>query len=270
LVVKQWFAVFSIGEDCLEMKIRFLGTGTSHGIPVIGCQCRVCTSKDHRDRRSRASVYIRTQGLDFLLDAGPELRQQLLQAKIGNLDALLLTHAHADHIAGLDDVRIFSERQDRDFPIYGPRSALQQVRQRFDYVFRNTQKGGGKPRLSLHARQKSFQIGPVKIVPIPLFHGKLRVFGYRIGDFAYCTDVSRIPEASYKLLQGVKILVLDALRQQPHETHFNLEQALAETKRIGAKKTYFTHMCHLLKHSETEKHLPRTVCLAYDGLELKL
>lgn len=252
------------------MKIRFLGTGTSHGIPVIGCRCAVCRSKDPKDKRSRASVYIHTRGLDFLIDAGPELRRQLLAARIGNLDVLLLTHAHADHIAGLDDVRIFSERQARDFPIFGPRSALRQVRQRFDYVFRNTQKGGGKPRLALHPVQQPFLLGQVRVVPIPLWHGKLRVYGYRIKDFAYCTDVSRIPEASYKLLRGVKVLVLDALRLLPHETHFNLEQALTEAKRIGAKRTYLTHMCHLLKHTETEKQLPRAVRLAYDGLELEL
>jgi phosphoribosyl 1,2-cyclic phosphate phosphodiesterase len=252
------------------VKITFLGTGTSHGIPVIGCQCQVCCSLDQRDKRFRAAVLVREKGKTLLVDAGPDLRQQLLTAKVKEVDSLLLTHAHADHISGLDDVRIFSERTNKCFPVYGPRPALQQVRKRFDYVFRRTQAGGGKPRLALHPVTKPFQIGELRIIPIPLLHGRIRVFGYRINDFAYLTDVSRIPGPSYRLLQGLSVLVLDALRPLPHETHFHLAQAVAEARKIGAKLTYFTHMCHLLKHDATEKNLPRDMRLAYDGLSLQI
>lgn len=250
------------------MRITFLGTGTSHGIPVIGCTCPVCTSRDPRDRRVRAGLAISERGTTVLVDAPPELRLSLLAAGIGRADALLLTHAHADHIAGLDDVRIFSEREKRKFPIYGPAPALRQVRQRFNYVFRNTQKGGGKPRLSLHPITRPVTLNQLRIVPIPLWHGRVRVFGYRIRGFAYLTDVSVIPPASYRALKGLDVVVLDALRREPHETHFNLEQAVEAARRIGAKKTYFTHMCHRLGHQVTEKRLPARMRLAYDGLTL--
>jgi phosphoribosyl 1,2-cyclic phosphate phosphodiesterase len=252
------------------MQVTFLGTGTSHGIPVIGCNCPVCCSRDARDQRTRTSILIKTQGIKFLVDAAPELRLQMLAAREGHADALLLTHAHADHIAGLDDVRIFSERTCRNFPVYGPAGALREIRQRFDYVFRKTQAGGGKPHLSLFPVSKTFEIQNVRITPIPVWHGRLRVFGYRINDLAYLTDVSKIPESSYSLLKGLKVLVLDALREKPHATHFHLEKALAAARRINAVKTYFTHMCHALGHASTERKLPRNVRLAYDGLQLKL
>ena len=251
------------------MQITFLGTGTSHGIPVIGCQCPVCHSKDPRDKRGRTAILIKTNGVQILVDAPPELRLQLLAANCRQVEAMLLTHAHADHIAGLDDVRIFSERSNQAFPIYGPKAALKQLRERFGYVFRNTQIGGGKPKLALHSVQNAFWIKGIKIIPIPLWHGKIKVFGYRLHDFAYLTDVSKIPEASYALLKGLKVLVVDALRHAPHETHFNLEQALAEAERIKARKVYFTHMCHILGHAATERKLPKHVRLAYDGLILR-
>lgn len=250
------------------MRITFLGTGTSHGVPVIGCPCPVCTSKDPRDRRTRASVMVEQDHFRLLIDATPELRVQLLAQSIPHIDAMLLTHAHADHIGGLDDVRIFSERTGQAFPIYGPRSGLQLLKRRFDYAFRPTQVGGGKPRLSLHPVTRKFMVGPLQVTPIPLWHGRLRVFGYRIGPFAYCTDVSRIPPGSYRLLAGLEVLVLDALRHEPHETHFNVPQALAEARRIGARRTYFTHLCHRLGHRGTERALPPGVQLAYDGLRI--
>lgn len=252
------------------MRITFLGTGTSHGIPVIGCTCAVCCSPDPRDRRSRCSVLIESQGQNLLVDAGPELRLQLLQAGVKHVDALLLTHAHTDHIAGLDDVRIFSERTGRPFPVYGPRSALAEIRTRFDYVFRNTQKGGGKPRLDLHPVDRPFAPGRVRITPVPLWHGRLRVFGYRFGNFAYLTDVSSIPGESYRLLRNLSVLVLDALRPLPHDTHFHLARAIEEAQRIGAKRTYFTHMCHLLGHEQTERLLPPSIRLGYDGLKIRI
>jgi phosphoribosyl 1,2-cyclic phosphate phosphodiesterase len=252
------------------MQVVFLGTGTSHGIPVIGCTCKVCRSRDRRDRRSRASIVVRSRGRTLLVDASPELRLQALDAELAQADALLLTHAHADHIGGLDDVRIFSERRGGPFPVYGPATALTELRRRFDYVFRRTQAGGGKPRLQLHAVARTFLAAGMRVTPIPVWHRRLRVVGYRVGKFAYFTDVSAIPKASDRLLAGLDTLVLDALRPEPHQTHFHLSQALDEARRIGARRTYFTHMCHLLGHRATEAQLPPQVRLAYDGLRLEI
>ncbi len=252
------------------MRITFLGTGTSHGVPVIGCACAVCRSRDPKDKRTRASVVIETHGQTLLIDVAPEFRLQAVAQGVHHVDAMLLTHAHADHIGGLDDVRIFSERSGKHFPIYGPAPALARLRERFDYAFRNTQQGGGKPRLDLKAVTRPFHLGTLKVEPLPVWHGKLRVFGYRLGSFAYITDVSRIPEATYAHLQNLDVLVLDALRYQPHETHFSVEQALAEARRIKARHTYFTHTCHLLGYKQTQATMPRRVTLAYDGLRLML
>lgn len=252
------------------MKFIFLGTGTSHGIPVIGCQCRVCRSNQRQDQRTRSSAIIQANGINLLIDAGPELRLQLLREKIDHLDAMLLTHDHADHIAGLDDLRIFSERSQQPFIIYGPRNALRSIRKRFDYVFRQTQAGGGKPKLKLIAVQNSFVHRELKITPLPVWHGRLRVLGYRIGQLAYVTDVSSIPNETLKLMRKLDLLVLDALRPNPHPTHFSLEQARAAAKLIAAKRTLFTHVCHLLSHRETNRHLPANMKLAYDGLKVTL
>ncbi|MEW6516839.1 MAG: MBL fold metallo-hydrolase [candidate division FCPU426 bacterium] len=252
------------------MQVTFLGTGTSHGIPVIGCRCAVCASKDPRDQRGRTALLVRSRRATLLVDAPPELRLQLVRSRVDRVDALLLTHAHADHISGLDDVRIFSEREQRAFPVYGPASALRQVRERFGYVFRPTQEGGGKPRLSLRAVSAPFAVQGVRVRPLAVWHGKVRVFGYRIGNLAYLTDVSRIPESVYPALRGLSVLVLDALRREPHNTHFHLDRAVAEARRIGARKTYFTHLCHRLGHADTERTLPPGMRLAYDGLTLRL
>ena len=252
------------------MEVVFLGTGTSHGVPVIGCDCTVCQSKNKKDIRTRTSVIIKLNKKVLLIDAGPELRMQLLREKIKHVDHLLLTHAHSDHIAGIDDCRIFSERTKNHFNIYGPATALNSIRARFDYAFKKTQEGGGKPKLVLHPKKERFKIDDIVITPIPAWHGRVRVFGYRIGNFAYLTDVSAIPKSSYSLLEKLDVLVLDALRPDKHPTHFSLTEAIEEAKKIKAKRTFFTHICHLLAHQKTNEQLPRPLKLAYDGLKLSL
>jgi phosphoribosyl 1,2-cyclic phosphate phosphodiesterase len=252
------------------MRVTFLGTGTSHGIPVIGCSCAVCKSGDPRDKRNRASVFVEISGQKLLIDAAPELRLQAVGAGISRADALLLTHAHADHVGGLDDVRIFSEQSGRGFPVYGPAPALARVRERFAYAFRRTQAGGGKPNLDLRAVSRPFRVGTARVIPLPVWHGRLRVFGYRLGGFAYITDVSRIPPETYPKLRNLEVLVLDALRHEPHATHFHVARALAEAGRIRARRTFFTHICHRLGHKVTQAVLPKNVFLAYDGLVLEV
>jgi phosphoribosyl 1,2-cyclic phosphate phosphodiesterase len=208
--------------------------------------------------------------LSLLIDAATEHRLQALREGIKRVDAVLLTHSHADHVNGMDDLRIYGERQDVDLPVYGNRSTLKTIRIQFSYVFHRTQAGGGKPRLHLRPVQGPFQIRGLKIIPIPLFHGRLSILGWRAGDFAYLTDTNRVPEASFRLLKGLKVLVLDALRPKPHSTHFSLSQAVEVARRVRAKRTYFTHITHLLPHAATNRKLPKGMELAWDGLKFKI
>jgi len=251
------------------VRLTFLGTGTSHGIPVIGCTCRVCRSADPRDQRYRPSVAIAWQGKRLLVDTPPELRLQLIRAGIGNVDALLFTHTHADHVFGLDDVRVFNQRFGTALPVYGTAQSLANLRQQFYYAFVETQVGGGKPELDLREIapiDQPFHPAGLPVQPIPVFHGSLQVLGFRFGNLAYVTDTNRIPESSLALLTGLDALVLDALRIRPHPTHFNVSEALQIVEQLQPKRTYFTHICHDLEHAETNRMLPAGVELAYDGL----
>jgi phosphoribosyl 1,2-cyclic phosphate phosphodiesterase len=256
------------------MRVTVLGSGTSHGVPSIGCDCEVCTSADPRDRRTRPSIYIERDSTRILVDTSTDLRTQALANNIRRVDAILFTHSHADHVMGLDDVRRYNQMQHGPIPCFADRETLANLRQMFGYVFDPPkQVGGGLPQLTLHAIEGPFSIGGVDIVPIPLWHGKLPVLGFRIGAFAYLTDCNGIPELSWPLLRGdggVRVVILDALRRRPHSTHFSLAEAVDVVATLGVERAYFTHISHDLGHADTCAQLPRGVELAYDGQVIEI
>jgi phosphoribosyl 1,2-cyclic phosphate phosphodiesterase len=252
------------------LQITFLGTGTSHGVPMIGCECATCRSPDPRDRRSRASILVETDdGGVILIDAGPDLRFQALANGVRRVDAIVFTHGHADHILGLDDVRRYNHIMRRPMACYADARTVDDIRRMFSYVFDPAApKGGGLPQLELFTIEGPFCLGRQEIVPVPVMHGALPILGLRFGGFAYLTDCSAIPDGSWPLLADLDILVLDALRERPHPTHFSIGQALQVADRLGASRTYFTHMCHDLAHASTCEKLPAGMALAYDGLRV--
>lgn len=257
------------GDDDLEVVV--LGSGTSHGIPMIGCSCPVCTSSDPRDRRTRPSVFVRWGDLRILVDTATELRLQCVANGVDHVDAVLFTHHHADHVAGLDDLRRFNALSKAPVPLYGTERTLSGVRRMFSYAFDAPPPDSphSRPRLTLQViGDEPFEVRGRAIVPVPLMHGRMAVHGFRFGSFAYCTDCSEIPETSFGRLRGLEVLILDALRHDSHPAHFNLEQAVAAARRIGARRTYFTHMAHQLGHAATSAMLPAGIELAYDGLRI--
>ncbi len=254
------------------MTITFLGTGTSQGIPIIGSDHPVCLSKDSRDKRLRVSVLVSWNNYNYVIDCGPDFRQQMLANPIPRLDGILFTHEHADHTAGIDDIRPFFFRQG-DIPIYAHQRVIKSLKKRFDYIFADKDRYPGAPAVIVNEVEKGSTIGlgNINIVPIEAFHNRLSVFGYRFGDFVYLTDVKRVEEEEIKKMKGAKVLVVNALRSEPHHSHFNLKEALDFAKKVGAEKTYFTHISHLLGfHAEVEEKLPENVFLAYDNLQLKI
>ncbi len=253
----------------MDYRITLMGTGTSIGIPVPGCKCSTCRSIDKRNRRSRCSAFIEAAGEKILIDTSPELRLQALSAGIDRLDAVFWTHGHADHLHGLDDLRALS--RDKPIPGYASQETCDEIKTRFDYLWKNTQRGGGKARINLRAVApgEPVQVGPLQIMPIPLKHGNLQVFGWRCGPIAYITDTSEIPQTSYPLLENLKILVIGALRFKNHSTHFTVEQALEEIKKIRPERAYLTHISHEVSHRQLMKGTPRWVYPARDGLTLK-
>ena len=264
----------------VTLRVTVLGSGTSHGVPTIGCDCSVCRSSDPRDRRTRPSILIEVEApaatttfrdavRSILVDTSTDLRAQALARDVRRVDAILFTHAHADHVFGLDDVRRFNQLQEGAIACYAAEDTLQSLRRTFAYIFAPpVQKGGGIPLLALFRIGGPFTLGSVDIVPVPLFHGLLPVLGFRVGSFAYLTDCNRIPDESWPLLAGVRTLILDALRHRPHSTHFSVRESIGVAERLGVERAYFTHVCHDLGHAETCAQLPAGMELAYDGLVL--
>ena len=254
------------------MKIYFLGTGTSQGIPVIGSNHSVCLSTDSKDKRLRVSVWIQDEDFSVVIDCGPDFRQQMLTSKCTQIDAILFTHEHADHTAGLDDIRPFFFRQG-NIPVYAHQRVLNNLSKRFDYIFNDENKYPGAPSVLKNEvlEDQNFQIKKKTIIPINAMHGNLQVFGFRIDDFVYLTDIKTIAKAEIEKIIGVKVLVINALREEEHNTHFNLKEALDFIHLVQPKKAYLTHISHLLGfHEEVQQRLPENVYLAYDNLEIKI
>jgi phosphoribosyl 1,2-cyclic phosphate phosphodiesterase len=258
------------------MRLTFLGTGTSFGVPQIGCDCAVCRSPDPRDRRSRAGAAVQTADATILIDTPPELRLQLIAAGITHVDAVLYTHEHADHTAGIDDLRAFSVRARRALPIYGPLETLDRLRASFVYIFDDAVRpyaGTSKPRLDTHPVEpgRPFTAVPgVEVLPLAFDHGHLRVFGYRIGRLAYITDVKTVPAGARAQLRGLDVLVLNALWWRPHPTHLSIPEAVEVAQAVGARQTYLTHLTHETGHAELEAKLPAGIFPAHDGLRVEV
>lgn len=254
----------------MAFRVTMLGSGTSTGVPVIGCRCAVCLSDDPRNKRWRPGLKLEMESGIVLVDTPTDLRAQALRFGLDRLDAVLYTHSHADHIFGLDDIRIFNFRQKAAIPCYGSEATLAAIRRTFAYVFEAGQEGGGKPQIELIPVRGPFDLLGRTVIPVPVWHGSLEVLGYRIGGFAYVTDCSRIPETSDRLLAGVEILILDALRYRPHPTHFSVAEAVAAAARIGAARTILTHFSHDIDHGAPALPLAPGVELGYDGLTFEV
>ena len=254
------------------MKITLLGTGTSQGVPVIGCECEVCQSSDTRDQRLRTSAMIEWKGKTIIIDAGPDFRQQLLRAKVSDVSAILMTHEHNDHIIGMDDVRPLNFKHGKSMPVYAEKRVQEDLKQRFAYIFA-TNPYPGAPRLTLEEIKEgeNIVVDDLSIQPIRAWHGELPVFGFRFGDFTYLTDVNKIEEVELEKVKGTKILVLDALHHSKHHAHFNLEEALTVIEILQPEQAYLIHISHRMGLAEkVNAILPENVQLAYDGLELEI
>lgn len=254
------------------MKVYFLGTGTSQGIPVIGSKHSVCHSLDSRDKRLRVSVWISWGEHSYVIDCGPDFRQQMLRSNCLKLDGILYTHEHSDHTAGLDDIRPFNFYQGK-IPLYAHQRVIENLKKRFDYIFETQNRYPGAPSVTTTevVNNIPFSIGDKIAIPINVFHGSLQVFGYRIDDFAYLTDVKTIEKLEVDKLKGLKVLVINALREEPHNTHFNLQEALNFIQLIQPEQAYLTHISHIFGfHKDIQKKLPKNVFVAYDTLEITI
>jgi len=252
------------------MRVTVLGSGTSLGVPVIGCDCAICKSTDPRNDRTRASILVETARQRLLVDVGPDFRRQALREDIRWLDAVLMTHDHADHINGLDDLRIYGFYTGRPVTIYSSKEVKDCIETRFSYAFNPPQEGGGVPALDLRIFSGPMTLGDIAVTPVRVYHGELEILGFRFNDFGYVTDCSRLPDESKAALKGVRVLILNALRREPHPTHLSLDEAVALGRELGAGQVYFTHMAHDLEHVETNKSLPPHFELAYDGQKITM
>lgn len=253
------------------MIITFLGTGTSQGVPVIGCNCQVCSSSDPADNRLRSSVHILAGGLSIVIDTGPDFRQQMLRENIKELDAVLFTHHHKDHVAGMDDIRSYNFLLRKSIPVYANHTTKEQLVKEFEYVFEPNGYGGGPKVLINEIDGAPFYIEDLKITPIEVMHDKLLVYGYKIGEFTYITDANQISDIELDKIRGSKFLVLNALQQDPHPSHFTLNEALEQIQKINPGKAYLTHISHNMGlHKDVSELLPDNVHLAYDGLKMRV
>ncbi|MCC6315833.1 MAG: MBL fold metallo-hydrolase [Thermomicrobiales bacterium] len=249
--------------------LTFLGTGTSNGVPMIGCECPVCRSSDPRDRRSRSSAVVQRGDRTLLIDTAPELRLQAMAVGLRRVDAVLITHPHADHIGGFDDLRRFNELMQQHLPVYAEPGSAALLRERYGYTFVDQYPAYGiKPDLRLHEVAGPFAAPGGEVIPIPVHHGRLPIVGYRFDDLAYVTDAKTVPDESVALLRGVKVLVVNALRERPHPTHFSFAEALAFIERVGPHEAYLTHLSHETSHADATARLPPHVHVAYDGLTI--
>ncbi|SNS21805.1 phosphoribosyl 1,2-cyclic phosphate phosphodiesterase [Belliella buryatensis] len=254
------------------MRVTFLGTGTSQGVPVIGCNCPVCASLDFRDKRLRSSIHIEIEGKSLVIDTGPDFRAQMLREQFNKLDAVIFTHEHKDHTAGLDDIRPFNFMQKKDMPVYATTKVLNQIKREFSYIFEEV-KYPGVPQVMAKtiSKEKIFEVEGVKIQPIEVMHYRLPVLGFRIGDFTYITDAKTIAPRELEKIKGSKVLVLNALQLNHHISHFTLEEAVAMVELLKPEKAYFTHISHKLgTHADVEKQLPDHIRLAFDGLKIDI
>ncbi len=254
------------------LRVTFLGTGTSQGVPVIGCECAVCRSADPRDQRLRTSALLQFDGFNYVIDSGPDFRQQMLRAGINRLSGVLLTHEHNDHIIGLDDIRPFNFMQKSDMPVYATARVADELRSRFSYIFEsNPYPGAPQVKIIPIHKDTAFTLIGHTVTPIQVMHGKMPALGFRIGDFAYLTDMHTISKQEFEKLKGLRVLTVSALHHKPHHSHMNLEQAIAFARRVGAEETYFIHISHRMGlHRDIDAILPAGITMAYDGLQIQL
>jgi phosphoribosyl 1,2-cyclic phosphate phosphodiesterase len=257
------------------MRLTFLGTGTSFGVPQIGCECAVCRSTDPRDKRTRSGAILQADGSTLLLDTPPELRLQLIAGGFSSIDAVIYTHEHADHINGIDDLRMFSVRRRGPLPIYGPPETLDRIRSSFNYIFDeavHAYEGTSKPSLEMHPLEpdQPLRVAGIEVLPLAFEHGHLRVYGYRFGPLAYITDVKVIPPSERERLRGLEVLVINALWWRPHPTHLSIAEAVDTARELGARRTYLTHLTHETGHAALAAQLPSGVAPAYDGLTVEI